>query len=189
MDIADRCAILPNERINPRFGRAAHAIESSESRKIAPLINRPAAALKLPHEWIIRRPENMRPRAPKFWPSAQATHHATDVPLSRAHLTGVSILTIKDSSSQALNHAHLWILWTIKHTVTYRTCTHTLYSFVSRSQSTWRTLTQVGDVGRSDRLDAKVRPAAAILLDLAELVDDILPFKAARMAARRSASF
>jgi len=51
------------------------------------------------------------------------------------------------------------------------------------------TVTQVGDVGRFDRLDAKVRPAAAILLDLAELVDDILPFKAARMAARRSASF
>ena len=123
MDMADHCATLPNERINPRFGRATRAIESSESRKIAPLINRPAAALNPPHGSIIRQPENMRPRASKFWPSAQVTRHATGVPLSRAHLTGLSILTIKDSSSQALNHAHLWILWTIKHTVTYRTCT------------------------------------------------------------------
>jgi hypothetical protein len=185
---ADHCATFPNERINPRFGRAARAIESSESRKIAPLINRPAAALNPPHESIIRPLENMRPRASKLWPSARVTRHATDVPLSRAHLTGLSILTIKDSNSQALNHAYLWILWTIKHTVTYRTCIHTLYSFVS-SVNRLGELTQVGDVGRFDRLDAKVRPAAAILLDLAELVDDILPFKAARMAARRSASF
>jgi hypothetical protein len=39
----------------------------------------------------------------------------------------------------------------------------------------WRCLS-----GRFDRQGAKVRPAAAILrdLDLAELVDDILPFKA-----------
>ena len=51
------------------------------------------------------------------------------VPLSRAHLTGLSILTIKDSNSQALNHAYLWILWTIKHPVTYRPCIHALYSF------------------------------------------------------------
>jgi hypothetical protein len=28
MDMADHCATLPNERINPRFGRAARAIES-----------------------------------------------------------------------------------------------------------------------------------------------------------------
>jgi hypothetical protein len=41
------------------------------------------------------------------------------VRLSRAHLTGLSILTIKDSNSQALNRAYLWILWTIKHPVTY----------------------------------------------------------------------
>ena len=45
-----------------------------------------------------------------------------------------------------------------------------------------------------DRLDAKVRSAAAILLDLdlaelAEIVDDVLPFKLGRMAAGRSASF
>src|SRR6516162_7736905 len=33
MDMADHCAILPNERINPRFGRAVRAIESSESQK------------------------------------------------------------------------------------------------------------------------------------------------------------
>jgi len=52
MDMPDHCATLPNERINPRFGRATRAIESSESRKIAPLINRPAAALKPPHESI-----------------------------------------------------------------------------------------------------------------------------------------
>ena len=32
-DMADHCAILPNERINPRFGRAVRAIESSESQK------------------------------------------------------------------------------------------------------------------------------------------------------------
>jgi hypothetical protein len=135
----------------------------------------------------------MQPRASKFWPSAQVTRHATDVPLSRAHLTGLSILTIKDSNPQALNHAHLWILWTIKHTVTYRTCIHTLYSFgshVSRLREAyslerafhlikikggsrgWRCLSKC-----FDRLDAKVRSAAAILLDLdlaelAEIVDD-----------------
>ena len=119
MDIADRCAILPHERINPHFGRVARAIESSESRKIAPLINRPAAALNPPHESIIRRPENMRPRASKVSPLAQVTHRATNGAPSRSRLTGLSILTTKDSNSQALNLAHLWILWTIKHAVTY----------------------------------------------------------------------
>jgi hypothetical protein len=54
------------------------------------------------------------------------------VPPSRAHLTRLSILSTKDSNSQALNRAHLWILWTIKHPVTYRTCIHALYSFGSR---------------------------------------------------------
>src|SRR6516164_7403282 len=33
MDMADHCAILPNERINPHFGRALRAIESSKSQK------------------------------------------------------------------------------------------------------------------------------------------------------------
>jgi hypothetical protein len=43
-----------------------------------------------------------------------------------------------------------------------------------------------------DRLDAKVGPVAAILLDLAEfaeIIDDVLPFQARQSAARRSASF
>ena len=50
---------------------------------------------------------------------------------SRVHLAGLSILSTKDSNSQALNRPHLWILWTIKHPVTYRTCIHALYSFRS----------------------------------------------------------
>jgi hypothetical protein len=131
MDMVDHCATLPNERIDPHFGRAARAIESSESRKIAPLINRPAAAPNSPHESIIQRLENMRPRLEIL---AFGTGHRTMppiVPLSRTHLTARSILTIKDSNSQALNRAHLWILWTIKHPVTYRTCIHALYSFRS----------------------------------------------------------
>src|SRR6516164_11637274 len=74
MDIADRCVILPNERINPHFGRAARGIESSESRKIAPLIKgRPLP--NPPHEPIIQRSENMRRRASKFWPLAQVQPH------------------------------------------------------------------------------------------------------------------
>src|SRR6516164_690252 len=111
--MADHCAILPNERINPHFGRAARTIESSESGKIAPLINRPAAAPIPPHEPIIQRSENMPPRASKFWPLAQITHGAP----SRSHLTALSILSTQDSNSQALNGAHLWI-----HPGTYRTC-------------------------------------------------------------------
>ena len=115
------------------------------------------------------------------------------VPLSWAHLSGLSILTIKDSNSQALNRAPLWILWTIKHPVTYRTCIHALYSFgssvdqlgehcpletvfhlikIKGGSRGWRCLSKC-----FDRLDAKVRSAAAILLDLdlaelAEIVDD-----------------
>ena len=129
MDMADHCATLPNERINPRFGRAARAIESSESQKSP--VDQSASRCAHPHAQTDHPTVGNMPRASKFWPSAQVTRHATDVPLSRAHLTGLSILIIKDSNSQALNHVHLWILWTIKHTVTYRTCIHTLYSFGS----------------------------------------------------------
>jgi hypothetical protein len=73
----------------------------------------------------------MRPRLEIL---AFGTGHPTMppiVPLSWAHLTGLSILTIKDSNSQALNRAHLWILWTIKHPVIYRTYIHALYLFGS----------------------------------------------------------
>ena len=140
MDIADRCAILSNERINPRFRRAAHAIESPEPRKIAPLINRPAAAPNPRHESIIQRSENMRPRIENL---AFGTGHPTMppiVPLSRAHLTGLSILSTKDSNSQALNRAHLWIPWTIKHPMIYRDL-HPRVVFVRvECRSTWRTL-------------------------------------------------
>ena len=170
---ADHCAILPNERINRYFGGA---VESSESQK-SPVDQSAGRGAHPPHEPIIQRSENMRPRASKFWPLAQVTHAAP----SRSHLTGLSILSTKDSNSQALNRAHLWIPWTIKHPVTYRSCIHALYSFGSsvnwlgeRCHTGWRCLS-----GRFDRLSAKIRPAAAILrdLDLAELVDDILPFK------------
>ena len=149
--------------------------------KNRPLINRPAAAPIPPHEPIIQRSENMPPRASKFWRLAQVTHRAANGAPSRSHHTGLSILSTKDSNSQALNRAHLWIPWTIKHPVTYRSCIHALYSFGSsvnwlgeRCHTGWRCLS-----GRFDRLSAKIRPAAAILrdLDLAELVDDILPFK------------
>ena len=119
MDIADRCAILSNERINPRFRRAAHAIESSEPRKIAPLINRPAAApnppARIDHPTVGKHATAHRKSG--LWHS-----HPTMppiVPLSRAQLTGLFILTIKDSNSQALDRAHLWILWTIKHPMIY----------------------------------------------------------------------
>jgi hypothetical protein len=59
----------------------------------------------------------MRPRASKVWRLAQATHRATNGAPSRSHLTWLSILSTKDSISQALNGAHLWI-----HPGTYRTC-------------------------------------------------------------------
>jgi hypothetical protein len=54
---------------------------------------------------------------------------------------------------------------------------------IKRGSRGWRCLS-----GRFDRLDAKVRSAAAILLDLdlaelAEIVDDVLPFKARKNGA------
>jgi hypothetical protein len=45
----------------------------------------------------------MPPRASKFWPLAQVTHRASNGASSRSHLTGLSILSTKDSNSQALN--------------------------------------------------------------------------------------
>jgi hypothetical protein len=132
MDIADHCAILPNERINPRFGRAAHAIESSESRKIAPLIKRPAAAPNPPHESIIHRSENMRPRIEIL---AVGIGHPTMppiVPLSRARLTELSILTIKDQVRKLSTACICGYCGRSNIPVTDWTCIHTLYSFGPR---------------------------------------------------------
>ena len=115
MDMADHCAILPNERINPRFGRAAHAIESSESRKIAPLIKggplrNPPARTDHP---TVGKHATARIEILAF--GTGPTHHATNGASEPAQLTRFSILSTKDSNSQVLNRAHLWILWTIKH--------------------------------------------------------------------------
>jgi hypothetical protein len=75
----------------------------------------------------------------------------------------------------------------LENTILWKTVFHLIK--IKGGSRGWRCLS-----GCFDRLDAKVRSAAAILLDLdlaelAEIVDDACHLRLARMAARRSASF
>jgi hypothetical protein len=146
MDMPDHRATLLNERINPHFGRAARAIESSESRKIAPLINWPAAAPNPRTNRSSNGRKNMRPRASEFWPLAQvhptnATNRALEPGAPNRALYShhqrfkfassqprVSVDTVDDQTSGDL-----------------RSCIHALHSFGS-------SVGRLQDQGRFTRL-------------------------------------